>query len=687
MRAHAEQLASSVIDQGKGGTHQARTERDVIVRTALARLEQLDIGVHPLCFGRIDRDTSESFHIGRLGVSDETQEPLVVDWRAPIAEAFYRATGRHPMGLKRRRHFAVRGRQIEGIEDEEFDAEGDPQDDVGIVGSGALHRALARGRSGQMRDIVGTIQSEQDEIIRAPLPGVLVVQGGPGTGKTAVALHRAAYLLYTHRFPLERQGVLVIGPNPVFLRYIEQVLPSLGESGVVLGTPSRLLEDVTVNGSDPPDALRLKGDVRMARAISTAVRDRQRPLREDLLLPFGAYQLRVTAAQSKDIVSAARRRGGSHNGRRRFVELQLADALVRSESEARDRGIRTGVIPITKRRAPVNAEDMLDQFRDDDTFRGALDRMWPVLTPQELLHDLWSTPALIASATSGWLGEDERGALVRRRYQYAAEIPWTAADIPLLDEARVLLGPVRRKEKEVERFGHIVVDEAQDLSPMELRMLARRSLSSSMTVVGDLGQATTPWAIGSWKDVLTHLSPGREGKVVELSISYRTPSEVMEIAERVLRDATPELTPPRAVREAGVHPRAVRTTRDRLVSDVVETVTQETTALAEGTLAVIAPEGLFSDVGDALREAGLNPADPRREGLGKPISLVGLDVVHGLEFDAVVLVEPTAVVRQAGMRSLYVALTRTTKRLAMVHAEELPEPVRLLDQKADSYGA
>jgi len=372
MRGEARQMLEGVLDLGRGGTFQSRTERDIVVRTSLARLEQLDIGDQALYFGRIDRlpepgneggngsPLGESFHIGRLAVSGPDHEPLVVDWRAPVAEPFYRATGLDPQGLARRRHLAVRGRTVIGLEDEYFvDPDGRGTGGVstartegngggerllseGMVlgGPGALLSALGQARTGHMSDIIGTIQREQDEIIRSPLPGVLVVQGGPGTGKTAVALHRAAYLLYTHRFPLERQGVLVVGPNPLFLRYIEQVLPSLGETGVSLSTVSGLVPEVRVRGTDDPAVAKLKGDVRMVKVLARAVRTRQRPLRGDTEIPFGAGVLRLRARVTEEIVAAARRRPGTHNARRRYVEAQVVRAL---SDDYRARRARAGL--------------------------------------------------------------------------------------------------------------------------------------------------------------------------------------------------------------------------------------------------------------------------------------------------------------------------------------------------------
>src|SRR5487761_839444 len=329
MRAEARSLRDSAAVANMRGAGDL-VERDVVMGTALHRLDQLAIGDQPLFFGRLDyapddQGRTDAYHVGRLAVSDAQLNPLVVDWRAPVAEAFYRATGVEPLGLARRRHVAIRARDVTGVEDEYFaDADGNlrlPEDEVrratvdGLVegglalgGPGALLSALGQARTGRMGDIVATIQREQDEIIRSPLAGVLVVQGGPGTGKTAVALHRAAYLLYTHRFPLERQGVLVVGPNPLFLRYIEQVLPSLGETGVTLSTISGLVPEIRVRGTEPTAVALLKGDARMARVVKRAVRTRQRPLGADIGIPYGALLLRLTVADTKDIVDMARRR-------------------------------------------------------------------------------------------------------------------------------------------------------------------------------------------------------------------------------------------------------------------------------------------------------------------------------------------------------------------------------------------
>jgi DNA helicase IV len=678
MRQAANERLDGALVSTKGGTYQARTERDIVVRSALHRLEQLDIGREPLCFGRIDElpangHGADTFYIGRLAVSDVDQEPLVVDWRAPIAEPFYRATGRHPMGLRRRRHFATDGPNITGIEDEVFTADGvEGNGGLELAGPGALLAALERSRSGRMRDIVATVQREQDEIIRAPLRGALVVQGGPGTGKTAVALHRAAYLLYTHRFPLETQGVLVVGPNPVFLRYIEQVLPSLGETGVALSTIDGLVE-TPVRAVDAASAARLKGDIRMVRFLARAVRDRERALPADVELAYGPYVLRFTRDDSAAVVRAVKRRGGPHNPRRRQVLALVLERLYTQYRNAVERTRRTAVRVGAEEAAQAEFADFGDALRRDPTLTAALDRMWPQLTPHELLHDLYGAPVLLQLAGTEVLSKDEVDVLHRRRSASFDEVPWTSADLALLDEARVLLGPRRRgsDEHDTRTYGHIVVDEAQDLSPMQLRMLARRSLSGSMTVVGDIAQGTGHWAPDRWDQVLEHLPARSEARIVELTVNYRTPGEIMDMATRLLPAAAPGVRPPRSVRHTGEGPVFVQAGEDLTarVADVVRGL-----AAQRGTVAVIAPPSLSDAVGRALSEAGIDYGEPSRTGLDADVTLLPLATAKGLEFDSVVVVEPARIVREApqGLRALFVALTRPTRSLSVVHAEPLP---------------
>ena len=667
-RAAAEQALRAALGQGGIGTPQALVERDVMVANALERIERLGVGDEAICFGRIDRDDGEAYHIGRLAVADVDHTPLVIDWRVPAAEPFYRATGRHPMGLWRRRHLVTDGRRVVDLEDELFGPttagqagpEGNGEDAAGdgrLAGPATLLAALERSRTGFMRDIVATVQAEQDQIIRAPLTGVLVVQGGPGTGKTAVALHRAAYLLYTHRFLLERQGVLVVGPNRLFLRYIEQVLPSLGETGVHLATPASLVPEVTPTGTEPIDVARLKGDGRMAAVVAKAVRDRERPLRRGVEVPFGRRVLRLAARDTAEIVSTARRRSGPHNARRRLVERLLFDRL--HEQWERAEGAEG-----------LSVEEMGRVLRREPQVFEALERMWPVLTPMQLLHDLFGARPLLELAGAG-LRPEERAALHRPRRASLEDVAWTPADMALLDEARHRLGPARGKD-ELRTYGHIVVDEAQDLSPMQLRMLTRRSLSGSMTVVGDLAQATGTWAASTWDDVVRHLEPRRGWQLVGLSVNYRTPSEIMAVADRVLAAAVPGARPPRSVRSTGATPRFVRCDPPALPACVAEVAAAQ--AASGGTIAVVCAVSQRDDLAEALRVAEVDFGDATRRGLSAPVTLVDVGMVKGLEFDVVIVVSPARLVAESaqGPRSLYVALTRATCRLVVVHAEDLP---------------
>jgi len=670
-----------------GGTFQARYERDVFDEALVNRLTRLDLGDAALVFGRIDRyaespDELESFHIGRLAVADEQSEPVVVDWRAPVAEPFYRATGRDSMGLARRRHFAVEGRTLLGLEDELF-GEGHlgvsgeeglgelrgAAGSHGLRGYSTLLTALERGRTGQLGDIVATIQGEQDEIIRSPQAGVLVVQGGPGTGKTVVALHRAAYLLYTHRFPLEDQGVLVIGPNRVFLRYIERVLPSLGEAGVEQVVLHDLVPDVDwarqgVDPQDPPLAAVVKGDLRMADVVDKAVTDRERPLREDVVVPFRTGFLRLRAEETARIVRTAQRRYRRHNAARRWVEGEVWAALA-----------------ATWRDGSVAPADVREAVRTLPEIRAALERMWPVLTPAQLLHDLYGSKALLKLAATGILTEDEFLALHRPRHDDVAEVRWTDGDVALLDEARNFLGPrpARRgaveDSDEIRTYGHIVVDEVQDLTPMQLRMVARRSLNGSMTVVGDIAQATGALAPDDWSDVLRHLPDTRPSRVIGLSVGYRIPERIMELANRVMMAATPSLRAPVSVRAGDERPELVAVADpDDLHDEVARATAAMAAGMSGGSIAVVVPDPMVDDVSAALARAGIDHGRATRQGLDAGVTVVPVSVVKGLEIDGVVVVEPAAIVERElqGLRALYVALTRSTRRLTVVHARPLP---------------
>ena len=742
MRDEARSLRDSAAVANMRGAGDL-VERDVVMGTALHRLDQLAIGDQPLFFGRIDYNpdalgVSDVYHVGRLAVSDDQLNPLVVDWRAPVAEAFYRATGVESLGLSRRRHVAIRGHDVTGVEDEYFaDASGElalPEDEVrnatdeGLVdgglalgGPGALLAALGRARTGRMGDIVATIQGEQDQIIRSPLAGVLLVQGGPGTGKTAVALHRAAYLLFTYRSTLERQGVLVVGPNPLFLNYIENVLPSLGESGVTLSTISGLVTNVEIRGEDREEVDQLKGDLRMVTLVARALRTRQRPIRADVTIPVGRAIITLKSRYTEDVVERARRRPGNHNQRRSAVGRELANRLAQ---EYHERFVREGV-------EGVNAvSELADLIRATPEFKEVLQRIWPRLSGQELLHDLFGAPALLRAAGQNLFSDAELELLVRKRAESLEDIEWTKADAALIDEARVLLGPRRRPrpllksvengilegidldayagdvraaalreaqrnapqqsteldEAEFVTYGHIVVDEAQDLSPMELRVLKRRDLTGSMTIVGDMGQATTASSSASWNSVLEVLDPRRAPNRVDLTVSYRTPEEVLDFAAPTLLKATPGLTPPRPVRRAGFTPIVQTVGADEFVASLVRAVRREVDAVAPGRVAVIVTARRVTEIMEILNTNGVEAVDPRdanSQGLGADLVVLSAEGANGLEFDAVIVVEPSQITSRGsedptqssprGLRTLYVAMTRPTRRLAIVACGALPE--------------
>ena len=741
MRDEARSLRDSAAVANMRGAGDL-VERDVVMGTALHRLDQLAIGDQPLFFGRIDylpdeHGHSDSYHVGRLAVSDDNLNPVVVDWRAPVAEAFYRATGVESLNLARRRHVAIRACEVTGVEDEFFaDANGDlalPEEEMravtneGLVdggfalgGPGALLAALGRARTGRMGDIVATIQGEQDRIIRTPLTGVLLVQGGPGTGKTAVALHRAAYLLFTHRATLERQGVLVVGPNPLFLNYIENVLPSLGESGVTLSTISGLVTNVQVRGRDDEEVARLKGDMRMVQFMARALRTRQHPLRNDVTIPVGRAIVVLKASYTKEAIEHARRRPGNHNQRRSAVGRVLASRLA---NEYQARFVREEV------EGASSLLDLTEAIRTTPEFKEALQRIWPRLTGQDLLHDLFGAPALISAAGKGLLSDEECKMLYRPRSASIEDIVWSAADAALIDEARVLLGPRRRPrpqprpgdagvlegidldayngsiraaalreaarlmpsvnqdldEAEFVTYGHIVVDEAQDLSTMELRVLKRRDLIGSMTIVGDMAQATSASSSASWDTVLEVLEPRRTPTRVDLSVSYRTPEEVLDFAAATLASCAPDLAPPRAVRRAGSRP-SVEVTGDRVFDErLVALVRREKEAVAQGRVAVIVGARHVDETLRILRNGELDAVDPNVEGsrgLSADLVVLAAEGANGLEFDAVVVVEPIqiasrgsedpAILTPRGLRTLYVAMTRPTRRLAIIAREQLP---------------
>jgi DNA helicase IV len=601
------------------------------------RLTSLDTDMDGLSFGRLDEEAGDTWYVGRRHVEDARGDPVVVDWRADVAIPFYRATPVDALGLSRRRRFLMTGKRLDDLYDEVFD---DP-DSVDAARHGGIPDPLLveleRERTGEMRDIVATIAAEQDEVIRAPLESCLVVQGGPGTGKTAVGLHRAAFLLYEHRRQLDVEGVLVIGPNPIFLRYIGQVLPSLGETATRQTTLERLLAGTAyrATGVDDDHAAAVKGDARMARVVARAVAGARRPPEEDLAVATAWGGITVTAAALGAALHDVAARGVPHNVGRTAFRRQAA-RLVRTQL-VRRRGDEA-----------VPAEGLDADLRRIRAWNRALDRAWPALTAPGVVRRLLTNRAALAEAADGLLGPDERAAILRRPARKVSDEPWTVADLAVLDEAEAAIaGPPRS-------YGHIVVDEAQDLSAMGLRALARRSPAASMTVLGDLAQATAPGAQESWDEAIAHLGGPATATRADLDLGYRVPASIMDMANRLLAEAAPGVTPCRSVRAGGRPP--VFVAADDVGGEVRRAVAELTAEF--GTVAVVVPDALRAEV------AGLPDAVPA---LRPPEA-------KGLEFDAVVVVEPEAIAggTARGLRLLYVALTRAVQELVVVHARPLP---------------
>jgi len=625
------------------------------------REEALLVGSGPLCFGRIDTDDAERWYVGRRHVEDERSTPIVVDWRAPVSAGFYRATAVDPCGVDHRRRFSVVEQEIVSIFDEDLT---DP-DSAGASGlPDPLLAELERSRTGQMRDIVATIAAEQDIIIRAPLDELLVVQGGPGTGKTAVGLHRAAFLLFQHRLALLDSQVLVVGPNPLFLRYIAEVLPSLGETAVRQATLSSLLAaKYRVRATDEPDVARLKGDVRMAAVVEAAIRDRIRVPADGLEVRAGLALVRFSADDLDGMVKTVlSRRLPVNQGRDVLRRMIIAEAWRRHSGRA---GLDGGSEPT-----------FTSEARADKGFKSAVDKLWPNLAPAAVIRGLYSSPKRLAVAADGILDGAEQ-ALLRRRTPAKAEEPWTEADLPLLDEAETRISGVPA------RYGHVVVDEAQDLSAMALRLVGRRADAGSMTVLGDLAQATTPQAIGSWEAAIGALTddwPDVTVRLAELTVGYRLPASILDVANRLLPHAAPSVTPAVSVRQGGDPPLVLSVDG----AEIGSAVASEVRALVERTasVAVVVEESGMGDLEEALTAAGLTVDRVGRSGLpGRDaVALVSPLAVKGLEFDAVVVVEPAAIAETgSGLRHLFVSLTRAVQHLGIVHARPLPEQLALGD--------
>ncbi len=647
MRASAVRLRDSKIKE-RGGTHSHQINRDVFVQTALERLDHLNFGRDSLCFGRTIPLDGDSYYIGRRAVAGPEHEAVVIDWRAPAAEPFYRATGHHPMGLRLRRHFLCEGQSLLSIEDEDLTQAG--LGAPGVTGSQALTAAVTQARTGQMRDIVATMQAEQDEIVRSDPSGVLAIQGGPGTGKTAVALHRAAYLMFQMRDQIHPESVLVVGPNRLFLRYISGVLPALGETGAVLSTPQGMVSTKPTR-TESFESARLKGDARMAGVLAKCVSELPRPLSKSLTLEADGRQLSLTSADSKSMINSVRRMQIAHNLGRAHIERLAAGRLYRQYVRAP--GKVANSILMTKK-------EMTSYLDEEPAYRKALDEMWLALTPQHALEDLVPSAAL-ARAARGVLSPAD----VRLLTKPDDQTGFTEADLPLLDELSTLLDG----DEERRNYRHIVVDEVQDLSAMQLRMLNRRSSNGSMTVVGDLAQTTGLESRDDWDEILTHLPNLRPPRLCELTVNYRTPSEIMDLAALLLTS----VKSPRSIRTSGRPPSFAPTEPDKLAVATAAAVRQIYDQ--PGTAAVIVPGSLYGQVVAELTKEALKFGEAGKQGLSEKVTIAAVELVKGLEFDSVIVVEPSRIAGESpqGLHALYVALTRATQTLTVLHAEPLPE--------------
>jgi DNA helicase IV len=740
MRDSAESMARSArLTDSRSA--QALFERDSAIAHAGHRLAVLDIAKDRLLVGRLDFTDGTCLYVGRLAVADEHGDPLVVDWRAPAAEPFYRALPQDRMGVVRRRHFRWRQGELVALDDEVFDVTAAGEAGLQLVGEGALIAALDAPRTGRMHDVVATIQAEQDVVIRRPRAGVTVVQGAPGTGKTAVALHRAAYLLYAERSHLAG-AVLFVGPSTTFLRYVEDVVPSLGENRVVLATPADLGPSVTVSKVDPPETAAVKGDPRMVDVLARAVRAHERAPRAGTELWAGRFRLVVDHDQLAAIVTTARRRSTTHNGGRPLVEHLLLSALDAAYRNALERDHRIGRIGAEA----VSYASPLVEVIDRDALAQALHAIWPLLTPEVLVRRLLASPRRLANAGRDILTTEELHAL---HAGDAAGHGWSEADVALLDEATVLLGSVPTRPKRTgarrpsldhvaerileerlpdcprcgrplqylpgeasgrdrlecreckvrfattnlmgdpaanelhgvyeelahqfaaddvpvvrpadARYGHVVVDEAQDLSPMQWRAVARRCPTQSFTLAGDEAQAVRAGSAATWVRILAALEVAEDSVARhELTVNYRTPAEIMELAARLLERFAPHLRPARSVRTAGIGPRRVHTDGRALgAAEIGDAVADIRRDVGAGLVAIITPERLAT---------GRN---------GDAGHLTAVDA-KGLEFDGVVVADPDAIVSESpgttGMARLYVALTRATTRLTIL-APTPPGPV------------
>ncbi|MFC5851923.1 HelD family protein [Streptomyces chlorus] len=625
-----------------------------------------DLSDTPLFFGRLDylhapgvekaegaegerpqpEAADRTLHIGRRHVHDPGGDPMVIDWRAPVSQPFYRASKKDPMDVALRRRFGYTGGDLTAYEDEHLS---DPAE--AAVTSRLLQQEIERPRVGPMRDIVATIQPEQDEIVRSGLSGSVCVQGGPGTGKTAVGLHRVAYLLYAHRERLARAGTLVVGPNRSFLHYIEQVLPALGELAVGQATVDDLVAHVEVRGTDDARAALVKGDARMAEVLRRALHAHVTMPTEPVVVVRGSRRWRVPAYELEVLIRQLLDRDIRYGAAREALPQRIAHAvLVQME--------RAGEAPDDR---------VQDAVARNSAVKAAVKALWPAVDPAKLVLRLLADPEFLAEHAAGLLDEDERKAILwAKPARSVKSAKWSAADAVLIDEATDL---IRRTHS----LGHVVLDEAQDLSPMQYRAVGRRCTTGSATVLGDLAQGTTPWATRSWEEALGHLGK-RDAVVEELTAGFRVPTDVIAYASRLLPHIAPGLAPVASIRD---NPGFFEVRRIAGAGDVVSACGE--LLRNEGSVGLIAADARIPELAEVLAEAGLGYVAPGEETTyDTRLTLVPASLAKGLEYDYVVLDEPRAVVdgepdERTGLRRLYVALTRAVSGLIVTHAAPLPE--------------
>jgi DNA helicase IV len=635
-----------------------------------ARIAALaDLADTPLFFGRLDYlhaiseelsegGGGENFYIGRRHVHDADGDPMVIDWRAPVSQPFYRASRTEPMDVERRRRFGYTGGELTAYEDEHLT---DPATETftgsagGSTTSALLAAEIEKPRVGPMRDIVATIQPEQDEIVRSDVTGTICVQGAPGTGKTAVGLHRVAYLLYAHRERLARTGTLVIGPNTAFLSYIEQVLPALGELDVAQATVQQLVAHVEVKGEDDPEAARLKGDARMAEVLRRAVRAGITLPTEPCVVVRGSRRWRVPAYELVEIIEELKGREVRYGAARDALPQRIAHAVLLKMEQGGE--------------APDDR--VQDAVARNSAVKAVVKECWPAVDPAKLVLRLLSEPEFLAECAEGVLTPEEQQAVLWPKPGRSVKTArWTPADAVLVDEATDLV-------QRTPSLGHVVLDEAQDLSPMQYRAVGRRCTTGSATVLGDLAQGTTPWATASWPDALHHLGKP-EAHVEELTKGFRVPEEVIAYASRLLPMIAPGLAPATSVRDT---PGSLTVRRITEWEEAVLEACRE--ALEhEGSTGLIAADARIPLLAEALTAAGLPHLTPGTEtSADSRLTLVPASLAKGLEYDYVVLDEPAAVIagepdERTGLRRLYVALTRAVSGLTVLHTEPLPEQLR-----------